>query len=44
VSRTSIIIALYEAPGMPACRTHDHSQPTTEGQLDLRQVFASVDA
>lgn len=74
VSRTSIIIALYEAPGMPACRTHDHSQliqlldagdgasaaeamtqhlteienrldlSTTEGQLDLRQVFASVDA
>ncbi len=25
VSRTSLIIALYEAPGMPACRTHDHS-------------------
>jgi DNA-binding GntR family transcriptional regulator len=24
VSRTSLIIALYEAPGMPACRTHDH--------------------
>lgn len=26
VSRTSLIIALYEAPGMPACRTHDHSK------------------
>lgn len=26
VSRTSLIIALYEAPGMPACRTHDHSE------------------
>jgi DNA-binding GntR family transcriptional regulator len=26
VSRTSLIIALYEAPGMPACPTHDHSE------------------
>ena len=24
VSRTSLIIALYEAPGVPACSTHDH--------------------
>jgi DNA-binding GntR family transcriptional regulator len=24
VSRTSLIIALYEAPGVPACATHDH--------------------
>jgi DNA-binding GntR family transcriptional regulator len=26
VSRTSLIIALYEAPGVPACPTHDHSE------------------
>jgi DNA-binding GntR family transcriptional regulator len=26
VSRTSLIIALYEAPGMPACPAHDHSE------------------
>jgi DNA-binding GntR family transcriptional regulator len=74
VSRTSIIIALYEAPGMPACRTHDHSDlielidagdgagaaqamtqhlteienrldlSTTEGALDLNQVFARDEA
>jgi DNA-binding GntR family transcriptional regulator len=74
VSRTSIIIALYEAPGRPACRTHDHSElialidagdgaraadamtqhlteienrldlSTTEGPLDLNEVFSRVDA
>ena len=26
VSRTSLIIALYEAPGVPACPAHDHSE------------------
>ncbi len=26
VSRTSPIIALYEAPGVPACPTHDHTE------------------
>jgi len=29
VSRTSLIIALYEAPGVPACPTHDHSELIT---------------
>ena len=26
VSRTSLIIALYDAPGVPACSTHDHDE------------------
>jgi DNA-binding GntR family transcriptional regulator len=29
VSRTSLVIALYEAPGVPACPTHDHSELIT---------------
>jgi len=39
VSRTSLIIALYEAPGAPACATHDHWE-----LIDLIEKKQSEDA